>query len=279
MIKIDFHEPDTDNWKKWLAQCEDEQRKYNIAIEAGENPKVKGDVYKGKKYDIKPEFYLKLDGPFHGKCVYCESVVKDTQPVDIEHFRPKKSVVDEDGNNIMANGYYWLVYDYHNLLPSCRNCNKIPEKNNPERYGKGNQFPVKDFRATSPGEEREEIPLLINPVFEDPEEHFRYDEDGFLHHKTDMGKTCIDVFGLNKRETLVDARKAMYRNARDKAAFVMFSVMNNYPDKQERLNEFWKIWKGYSPYSAAGRAAIMDRLNGDTLSLLLELYEKLRENE
>lgn len=279
MIKINFQEPDTENWKNWLKQCQDTQKTHNEAIEAGQVSNVDGRIYKGEAYNIKPDFYMNLDGPFHGKCAYCESLIKADQPGDIEHFRPKNAVVDGNSDTVMDDGYYWLAYIYQNLLPSCRDCNKIPKKGDPKRYGKGNQFPVRNFRAARPGDERREEPLLINPVFEDPELHLEYDENGYLHASSDMGQACINIFGFEIRQALVDSRKETYKQARDLVGLVMVSVMNNYPDKKDRLDRFWKIWDGHIPYSAAGRAAIKNRLPGSTLKLLLELYKILLENE
>src|SRR5690606_11272092 len=49
------------------------------------------------------------------KCAYCERLEK----ADIEHYRPKKSVLGE-----AHDGYYWLCYEWTNLLPSCVKCNR-----------------------------------------------------------------------------------------------------------------------------------------------------------
>src|SRR6266545_3401433 len=47
-----------------------------------------------------------LEGLFHGKCAYCESRYTATQPVDVEHYRPKGEVICSNGqclNNTCAN--------------------------------------------------------------------------------------------------------------------------------------------------------------------------------
>ncbi|ATG37819.1 hypothetical protein PhaeoP23_03742 (plasmid) [Phaeobacter piscinae] len=61
-----------------------------------------------------------LDTIFHGKCAYCESFYAKTQPVDVEHYRPKGSVDDASSHR----GYWWLAMDWDNLLPSCIDCNR-----------------------------------------------------------------------------------------------------------------------------------------------------------
>lgn len=83
---------------------------------------------------------------FGGKCAYCECKLGVIYPV--EHFRPKST-------------YYWLASEWTNLLPSCSDCNTLV---------KLDVFPLEEgsTRAQNPGEEVNEIPLLINPCEEDP---------------------------------------------------------------------------------------------------------------
>jgi len=71
----------------------------------------------------------KLNDWYHGKCAYCERYYK----LDVEHYRPKGAISDENGNPIRAKGYYWLGYEWSNFLPSCISCNR--------EGGKGIKFP------------------------------------------------------------------------------------------------------------------------------------------
>ncbi len=76
-----------------------------------------------KEDDVK----LALDKLFHGKCAYCESVYAGTQPMDVEHWRPKGEIARiESGKRIKVRkpGYYWLAAEWTNLLPSCIDCNR-----------------------------------------------------------------------------------------------------------------------------------------------------------
>ncbi len=59
---------------------------------------------------------------YHRKCAYCESFMSDNA-FTIEHYRPKKG----------SYSYYWLGYEWSNLLPVCEKCNNA----------KGDKFPVK----------------------------------------------------------------------------------------------------------------------------------------
>ncbi len=129
-----------------------------------------------------------LDKLFHGKCAYCESFFAGTQPVDVEHYRPKGEVAELSDHP----GYWWLAMEWTNLLPSCIDCNrrrnqKTPDPRN-ERLvdlaesgdfdrsktistGKASAFPLVEgsARAMRPGDQDDtEERLLIDPCREDP---------------------------------------------------------------------------------------------------------------
>ncbi|AFC25766.1 HNH endonuclease [Saprospira grandis] len=53
-----------------------------------------------------------LEALYHHKCAYCESPM-GTEQFTVEHYRPKKG----------RNGYWWLGYEWSNLLPVCKDCN------------------------------------------------------------------------------------------------------------------------------------------------------------
>lgn len=50
-----------------------------------------------------------LESLFHGKCAYCESRYAAIQPVDIEHWRPKKEVLIGEDGSTKRHGYYCLA--------------------------------------------------------------------------------------------------------------------------------------------------------------------------
>jgi hypothetical protein len=128
MIKIIFAEPTSSSWSQWLEMCEKEQEAHNQIIEAGGVSKVKSNIYKGTQFNIKADIYLNPVGPFRGKCAYCEQKIYSDQHGDLDHFRPKGAVADENYEPVMIAvdgevkdhpGYYWLCYNWKNLLPSC----------------------------------------------------------------------------------------------------------------------------------------------------------------
>ena len=98
----------------------------------------------------------------HGKCAYCESKLGHISYGDVEHFRPKGGFTQQRGQSLSRPGYYWLAYEWSNLLLSCQLCN--------QRYKK-NLFPLLDpaFRVDNHhGDIRQESPLFIDPSEEDP---------------------------------------------------------------------------------------------------------------
>lgn len=281
MIKIDFQEPDTDNWKAWRVECETEQLSHNEAIQRGDKSDVNDRVYKGTKYNIKSDVYMNLDleGPFYGKCAYCESLIVSDQDGDMEHFRPKKAVSDENFNPIRVEidgevkdhlGYYWLCYKHNNLLPSCILCNQ-KRGSGDDSTGKGTRFPVRGQYAKRPGEEVNEEPLLINPIFEDPEDHLELDETGIFRAKNDSekGNVCINIFGLNNRKALIKARMDRYKSTKNKISILLMELSQGTSQNIECIKE---VLEGRVPYSAAARAAIRD--SRSKLKPFLDLQEE-----
>jgi uncharacterized protein (TIGR02646 family) len=168
-----------------------------------------------------PEVKAALADMFHGKCAYCETSYDASQPMDVEHWRPKAQVESVEGSTRPA--YYWLAASWENLLPSCIDCNRrrkqIDVLTGRERLaGKADQFPVDTgtARATAPGQETGEVPLLLNPCDDDPEAFLRVtgaavvkpaDADGLAARRA---RASIDVYALN-RSGLVLARKEHLR--------------------------------------------------------------------
>jgi uncharacterized protein (TIGR02646 family) len=156
---------------------------------------------------------------FRGKCAYCESRFDATQPVDVEHWRPKGDVEEEDGTRL-GSGYYWLAASWTNLLPSCIDCNRkrehlIHPTGTRRVIGKGNYFPVHPgtARATAPGAESTEKPLLLHPYLDDPAAVLELEDEGVLRARADAdgapdprGEASIRVYALN-RTGLVHARR------------------------------------------------------------------------
>ena len=129
----------------------------------------------------------------HGKCAFCECKVTHQQYGDVEHFRPKRGYKQKESDDLGRPGYYWLAYEWTNLLVSCSKCNQQFKKN---------LFPLRrpSRRARCHHDDiaREE-PLLIDPSSEDPATDLTFDREFYRPlPSTRRGKVTIDTFGLNK---------------------------------------------------------------------------------
>jgi len=156
---------------------------------------------------------------FGGKCAYCESNYAGTQPMDVEHWRPKNEVHD---NGSVLPGYYWLASEWPNLFPSCIDCNRARTQfdvvaQREVNLGKANQFPVAGTRLTCPADDpMGEKPLLLEPCENDPEAFLKYTEDGVVLPRNDDGEeyeralASIRVYALN-RSDLVSERLSVRR--------------------------------------------------------------------
>lgn len=163
------------------------------------------DYYSGsKKFEFKSHIYnaksvknalLKAQ---YKKCCYCESKFFSASYGAVEHFRPKGAVKQKQGQSQKYPGYYWLAYDWDNLLVSCERCNSSH---------KGNLFPlnVQTKRARSHHDGiKSEHPLFLNPAREDPRRHIRFRGEA-ARSITKRGRETILGMGL-RRPDLEEAR-------------------------------------------------------------------------
>jgi uncharacterized protein (TIGR02646 family) len=115
---------------------------------------------------------LKFDQ--HQKCCFCESIFTKTSYGDVEHFRPKTAYKKTGTKGYIYPGYYWLSYDWTNLLFSCEICNRTYKKN---EFPLGNELTRKlyhDHPNTLANEDR----LLIDPTCEDPTLFMTFNQEG-----------------------------------------------------------------------------------------------------
>jgi 5-methylcytosine-specific restriction endonuclease McrA len=169
-----------------------------------------------KRYMKKETYHRPLSDRLnesHNKCAYCESPVNRAgYYLTMDHYRPKDKLMDDDSHP----GYYWLGYEWTNLLPACPKCNSK----------KSNRFPIQGKRVTGPpmsnGEldlncckanspvHLEEEPLLLHPAIDFPGEHLVFNGSGEIKGLTDRGNETIAVLGLDRiplnleRKKLVD---------------------------------------------------------------------------
>lgn len=138
----------------------------------------------------------------HGKCAFCESKVTHVAYGDVEHFRPKKGYRQQPGDPLGRPGYYWLAYEWSNLLFACQLCN--------QRH-KRNLFPLSDptQRARTHHDDiDEEDPLFVHPAADAPEEHISFREE-MAFPITTRGEATITSLELN-RSDLSEVRRDRY---------------------------------------------------------------------
>jgi uncharacterized protein (TIGR02646 family) len=153
-----------------------------------------------------------LSAIYNNKCAFCESDTTAGAPLQVEHYRPKAKVTGEAAHP----GYYWLGYEWSNLLLACSSCNNK----------KGNHFPVARQRAlahpvvngqldaarcvATAAELVAEQPLLLNPeTAPDTRIHFEFSASGAITGLTPAGRHTVTHCGLD-RDMLTIARKKVY---------------------------------------------------------------------
>jgi uncharacterized protein (TIGR02646 family) len=133
------------------------------------------------------------------KCCFCEARLTHITAGDVEHFRPKAAYRQLPHDPLIRPGYYWLAYEWANLLLCCEICN---------RRGKANLFPLHNPASRATPHDRDdhaEQPLFIHPATEDPEEHIEFrDERACPRNGSRRGRVTIAALRLNRRELLRD---------------------------------------------------------------------------
>lgn len=234
MIRVETEGPVGDAYAAWREKArkarEDlikEWQEWKASKARGDEcakPEPKQRIWK----ELKELFINKI---FHDKCAYCEGRTKAQNPLDVEHYRPKMAVTDDRRPLPDHDGYYWLAYEWFNLILSCRNCNSNHSSSDKGKKvthpGKFNEFRVRGSRTVEPSadpdawrdELRSEQPLLLNPYDgdDDPAKHIAFDENGVPYPKdgSERGRETIKVCHLYRIE-LVEARLAAQSNLRDR---------------------------------------------------------------
>lgn len=135
----------------------------------------------------------------HGKCCFCER--KISAEGDVEHFRPKGGFRQQKRSRLGKPGYYWLAYEWVNLLWACPICN--------QRF-KQNYFPLRNpmTRAVNHHSDMaQEEPLLINPAEADPAPLVGFRQEvAYPINSSAQAKASIAVLGLN-RPNLIEERR------------------------------------------------------------------------
>lgn len=186
----------------------------------------------------------KLAIAYKNKCAYCERICK----ADIEHYRPKKAVTEDDTHP----GYYWLCYEWSNLIPSCITCNREGAKHNkfpiignrvrkpPKLYNGSLNLPLCKANVSPLRDER---PYLLHPEVDIPEDYFTFELDaegkGIRIKGIDdegRGEQTIRICLLNRNELKLDRVKTVVDDFKD-AIHCLFVLLEKGEINKDRLKE------------------------------------------
>ncbi|MBW3128783.1 hypothetical protein [Hymenobacter profundi] len=130
------------------------------------------------------------------KCCYCEGKLLAVGYGEVEHYRPKNGFKQGPNLPLEKPGYYWLAYEWDNLLFTCKRCNGGHKRN---------YFPLANHpsgRAYSHHDAlTQEQPLLLHPVYDDPAIHIGF-RRAVAVAKTSRGQATIQLCGLNRKYKL-----------------------------------------------------------------------------
>jgi len=189
----------------------------------------------------------------HNKCWYTESINPGAH-CHVDHFRPKKEVIDEDGNT--TSGYWWLAFDWLNYRFSG------PAPN----IRKKSYFHVVANRALNYGDvcENEDI-LFLDPIdINDPDE-LAFTNEGLVKPKSDdiqsrnFKRVNYSIKRLNlNAPTLIDVRKDKFNKASTLIINInrLLALQNQNFDISRKNNisklmkELWEMCARKSEFSA-----------------------------
>jgi len=144
---------------------------------------------------------LALNAAQFGKCAFCEAKFVNDD-AHVEHFRPKGKVDQYPSGPSSYPGYYWLAYEWSNLL-LCKSTTNSSIKRN--------FFPLRGrvTRNLNHLGTNIESSLLIDPAAEDPRDHIRfYGEE--IKGITARGRRNISFFDLRNAQ-IDESRRKHYR--------------------------------------------------------------------
>ncbi len=263
--------PELENaeWLEWRAKATAAMLALVESYAPGVDVAIRDELYKAAM-----PFLLQLS---HQKCAYCESMITSTQPGDVEHYRPKGRIRDEHGKIVTTTrilgreidhpGYWWLAYDWVNLLPACIDCNRRRKHGDFDTAaGKAEHFAISGSRAVLPTDDlNDEKALLLDPSEKgfDPIEHFDFLPDGKIKPKTERAAYTCELLGLNLRETLVAERERAYLAARSALIGYWQSAPAalRVPELARELlaephRQINMMWEGESSHTAFARRAL-----------------------
>ncbi len=184
---------------------------------------------------------------YHGKCAFCETNTSAGAALRVDHYRPK-ILLRGDKTHL---GYYWLAYEWSNLLFICEICNRYKSNFFPitingvrvyhpiiDDKGKcifaSNHIKTTHFIA--------ENSLLLNPEIDDVESHFIINSKGEWKPLTEKGITTESICKLNRGGLIYDRKskieKLVFKLKRELDSFIVNQEINENSFKTNLRNLF-----------------------------------------
>lgn len=196
LSKIDKNNPDFLKWNRNAEELREELKKC-----ADHSDRM--DFFKNHSHWRSIKRIL-ID-TFGELCWYSDSS-SEGHYLDVDHFRPKGSAKNGEGEQLLEGGYWWLAYDYGNFRLSCPRVN---------RDGKRDCFPIED--DTVRGNIDLEKVILLDPCVESDTRLIGYREGGQIVPETSnlldqkRVEESVRVYGLNgfvsaRNYVIVDSR-------------------------------------------------------------------------
>jgi 5-methylcytosine-specific restriction endonuclease McrA len=185
--------------------------------------------HKFASYHYRDGCLAELQTLYHQKCAYCETDPSTGSSLQVEHFRGKDKNSRNTKDSEDRHAYYWLAYEWSNLLLMCSKCNGA----------KSDYFPlaVDGVRVLKPvtntaGElvqimdsagdllyfEHQlhdaphflaEKPLLLNPEVDFVEQHYIINSSGEWKPLTEQAKKTKEICKLDRIELVLARSKCI----------------------------------------------------------------------
>jgi uncharacterized protein (TIGR02646 family) len=185
-----------------------------------------------------------LNSLYHYKCAYCESDTRATAEFRIDHYRPKNEVKEDSKHP----GYYWLAYEWSNLVPACEKCNNAKSSYFPlDPEGERVIAPVYDRKGNlaCPATAKfyqDEKPYILHPEIDEPEKHIIFLPNGSVKKRTKRGEWTIKICNLN-REELVLKRKKTIDDFRNQLEDLIDTIAKHKNSQKAIKNLFYKLFQ------------------------------------
>lgn len=174
----------------------------------------------------------------HYKCCYCERKIPEHFN-DVEHYRPK-GYADRRPGCVLTHGYWWLAFNWNNLMFACPACN---------RSAKNARFPTQVGSLTLQSEEAApgfEVPLLLDPCADiNPVAHIQFvqiiDPVGVVpagwwatpREQSIFGEVTIEICDMNNVERR-ELRQDYYETILSKRVARLSAAIDNGSDQDIR---------------------------------------------